>query len=477
MRASAPTAAQVSSIGCLRKWPELAVRCSLLRLPRYRWRHRGNINCPYAVDSNLSRQRGRNMKPTDNRTIQKSGRLIRLLIVASALVLATSAVAQVPVQDRKELGAPLRPAVMGPSGGVSAGHPLTAAVAFSILLKGGNAFDAGVASLLAGGVLEQDLYSLGGEALVLVYPRREGKVTSIVGQGWAPHAVDVDWYLTRNKTLSGHGLDPAVVPGALHAALTVLEKWGTMSFEQVATPAIDYAEKGFPIRPSTVNTIRRERAFIEQWPANKAYWYKPDGSPYSAGDTIKLPTLARTLRRMVEAERARKGAGRAAGIVAARDRFYKGDIAREMVAFLRQHDAPFDESDFADYFARIEEPAHTTYRGYTIYKHGFSQPGADPPPDPQYPGEFRSPCDGLRQRRLPAHRHRSAEAGLRRPRHLLRRPGLREISRRRPAVEGLRQRARSAHRSKAGLNSIHRRRSHEVRFAGQDLVVLESQRS
>src|ERR1043165_5246174 len=114
---------------------------------------------------------------------------------------------------------------MGPTGGVSTGHPLTSAAAFSILLKGGNAFDAGVASLLAGGVLEQDLYSLGGEALVLVYPKRENKVTSIVGQGWAAHAVSVDWYVSRHKTLQGEGLDPAVVPGALHAALTVLERW------------------------------------------------------------------------------------------------------------------------------------------------------------------------------------------------------------------------------------------------------------
>src|ERR1700722_557770 len=227
---------------------------------------------------------------------------------------AATSTTQVPIQDRQQAGSALRPAVMGPSGGVSTGHPLTTAAAFGILLKGGNAFDAGVASLLAGGVLEQDLYSLGGEALVLVYPKKDGKVTSIVGQGWAPEAVDVDWYLTRNKTLSGHGLDPAVVPGALHAALTVLEKWGTMSFEEVATPAIDYAEKGFPIRPSTVNTIRRERPFIEQWPANKAYWYKPDGSSYRAGETIKFPTLARTLHRMIEAERKRKRAGRAAGI-------------------------------------------------------------------------------------------------------------------------------------------------------------------
>ena len=75
------------------------------------------------------------------------------------------------------------------------------------------------------------------------------------------------------------------------------------------------------------------------------------------GDTIKLPTLARTLKRMVEAERAAKRKGRAAGVVAARDRFYKGDIAREMVAFLQKHDAPFDRRDFADFFARVEAPA------------------------------------------------------------------------------------------------------------------------
>jgi gamma-glutamyltranspeptidase/glutathione hydrolase len=160
---------------------------------------------------------------------------------------------------------------MGPTGGVSTGHPLTTAAAFGILLKGGNAFDAGVASLIAGGVLEQDLYSLGGEALVLVYPRKEGKVTSIVGQGWAPKAVDVDWYLSRHKTLDGAGLDPAVVPGALHAALTVLEKWGTMTFAEVAAPGIAYAEHGFPMRTSTARAIQSQLKFFEQWPGNKAY--------------------------------------------------------------------------------------------------------------------------------------------------------------------------------------------------------------
>jgi gamma-glutamyltranspeptidase/glutathione hydrolase len=264
---------------------------------------------------------------------------------------------------------------MGPTGGVSTGHPLTTAAAFGILLKGGNAFDAGVASLIAGGVLEQDLYSLGGEALVLVYPKKENKVTSIVGQGWAPKAVDVDWYVSRKKTLDGAGLDPAVVPGALHAALTVLEKWGTMSFEEVAAPGIAYAENGFPMRNSTAQAIQRQLKFFEGWPDNKKFWLKPDGSQYKPGETIKLPALAKTLHRMVDAERGAKSKGRTAGIIAARDRFYKGDIAAEMVAFLQKHGAPFDASDFAQYYARIEEPAKTTYRGYTVYKHGFGSQG------------------------------------------------------------------------------------------------------
>src|SRR5499426_3192282 len=239
-----------------------------------------------------------------------------------------------------------RPPVMGRNGGVSAGHPLTTAAAFEILTRGGNAFDAGVAALLVGGVVEQDNYGLGGEALVLVYPRSENKVTSIVGQGWAAKNATIEWYAARGKALDGHGLDPAVVPGALHAALTVLEQWGTMSFEQVSARAIEYAEQGFPLRPRTAHAIEDNLKFFKSWPDNEKYWLKPDGSMHPAGDLIKLPTLAATLKKMVEAERAAKSGGRAAGIAAARDRFYKGDIADDMVGFLKQHGAPFDKPDF-----------------------------------------------------------------------------------------------------------------------------------
>ena len=159
---------------------------------------------------------------------------------------------------------PLRPPVIGRNAGVSAGHPLTTAAAMEILQQGGNAFDAGVAALLVGGVVEQDLYGIGGEALILVYPVVEGEVVSITGQGWAPASASIDEYLAAGRTLQGQGLDPSVVPGALHGALTVLERWGTMSFEQVAKRAIEYAEEGFALRPRTANAIRRDIDFINE---------------------------------------------------------------------------------------------------------------------------------------------------------------------------------------------------------------------
>jgi gamma-glutamyltranspeptidase/glutathione hydrolase len=294
----------------------------------------------------------------------------RIVIVAAALLVLVTADIPGTAGQAAE-----RPPVMGHNAGVSAGHPLTSAAAFEVLLRGGNAFDAGVAAMLAGGVVEQDLYSLGGEGLVLVYPRSERKVTAVVGQGWAPKNATIDWYEARKKNLSGEGLDPAVVPGTLHAALTVLERWGTMSFEQVSARALDYAEQGFPMRPRTTASIKSNLKFFESWPDNQKYWLKPDGSMYANGETIKLPTLAATLKKMIEAERAAKGKGRAAGVAAARDRFYKGDIARDMVGFLKQHQAPFELDDFSEFFAKVEQPAMTTYRGYEVYKHSFGSQG------------------------------------------------------------------------------------------------------
>jgi gamma-glutamyltranspeptidase/glutathione hydrolase len=268
-----------------------------------------------------------------------------------------------------------RPPVIGRTAAVSTGHPLTTAATLEILHNGGNAFDAGVTAMLVGGVLEQDLYSLGGEGNALLYPKREGKIVSINGQGWAPRFATVEWFTSRNRTMAGIGLDPAVVPGVIHTALTVLERWGTMTFEQVSTRAVDYAENGFPLRPLTTQAIEKNLKFLQTWPDNRAMWLKPDGSSYQPGETIKLPALAGTLKRMVSAEKAAASKGRAAGIVAARDRFYKGDIAREMVAFLNEKGAPWELDDFASYSVKVEAPLTTSYRGYDVYTQTFNSQG------------------------------------------------------------------------------------------------------
>jgi gamma-glutamyltranspeptidase/glutathione hydrolase len=148
-----------------------------------------------------------------------------------------------------------------------------------------------------------------------------------------------------------------------------------MSFERVSARAVEYSREGFPLRPLTARAIEGNLEFFQSWPDNQRLWLKPDGSTFKPGETIKLPALARTLTLMVEAERAAASAGRTAGIRAARDRFYKGDIAREMVAFLKKHQAPFELDDFSEFFARIEAPATATYRGYQVYKHAFGSQG------------------------------------------------------------------------------------------------------
>ena len=311
--------------------------------------------------------------------------VVRLIIAVILALSAGTSCTTAPAPTAAELPAatepvfpenPLRPPIIGRNAGVSAGHPLTTSAAMEILQQGGNAFDAGVAALLVGGVVEQDLYGIGGEALILVYPVIEGEVVSVTGQGWAPAAASIDDYLRDGRTLQGQGLDPSVVPGALHAALTVLERWGTMSFEQVAKRAIEYAEEGFPLRTRTANAIQRDYEFISNWPYNRLTWLKPDGTFYAAGETIRFPNMARTFRRMVAAERAAvRTGGRVGGIIAARDLFYKGDIAEEMVAFLQKNGAPYTIEDFAEFFARIEAPVSVNYRGYDVYKQPFNSQG------------------------------------------------------------------------------------------------------
>ena len=319
------------------------------------------------------------------------------------------------------LSAADRPPVAGRNGGVSAGHPLTTAAAFEILTKGGNAFDAGVAALLVGGVVEQDLYSLGGEALVLVYPQSEGKVTSIVGQGWAPKGATIDWYTTARQDAGRRGSrscgDSRCAARRAHGPRKLGNDDRSSRCRRVRSNT--RAKVSRCVRaPRT--PIKGNLEFFKSWPDNQRYWLKPDGSMHQPGATIKLPTLARTLTRMVEAERAaqesrprRRHRRRARPVLQRRYRRRDGRVPQAAPA-------PFELIDFAEFFARIEDPAVTNYRGYQVYKHSFGSQGPVLLQALEILETVRPEGHEAQQRRLHSHGHRSAEARLRRPRHLLR---------------------------------------------------------
>ena len=288
-------------------------------------------------------------------------------------------------------------------------------------------------------------FSLGGESLVLVYPVKEKKVTSIVGQGWEPKGASIEYFKsTRQDRLGADGLDPSVVPGSLHGALTVLEKWGTMSFEQVSARAIDYADNGFPLRPRTADTIARNLEFFKSWPDNQQLLAQARRLDVAAGrDDQAADARATRWKRMVEAERKARKKGRAAGIVAARDRFYKGDIADgdggvpAKRTTRRTSSATSRSSSPA-----IEQPTSTDLQGIHGLQAGLRQPGAVAAADVEHPRELRSAGDGPRQPGLHPHAHRGDEAVYADRDTYYADQAFVKIARRRTAVEGLREGAR-----------------------------------
>src|SRR5262249_12280012 len=144
--------------------------------------------------------------------------------------------------------------------------------------------------------------------------------------------------------------------------------WGTKTFAEVLQPAIDLAERGVPMGRMLNSPA------IMKYPTSVAT-YAPGGKRWKDGEVWKNPNLARTMRRLVEAEKQASSKGRMAGLKAARDRFYKGDIAHEMGKFSEENGGLFRYEDFAAYTAKVEEPVSTTYRGYTVYKNASASQG------------------------------------------------------------------------------------------------------
>lgn len=263
-----------------------------------------------------------------------------------------------------------RPIVWGTRGMVGGGTQLTAQSGMRILWQGGNAVDAAVASALAAGVMEPTAhYTLGGEVAFLFYDRASGTVKSVVGQGWAPERATIDHYL-ENWGEIPPGVLSTTVPGVISALLAMLSQYGTLSFAQAAESALHFARKGFPAYQLFVRTVRTSErmANLRNYP-DSARVFLPNDRPPELGSLFVQEDLARTLSLMVQAEeQALAGGGsREAGIQAARDVYYKGDVARRMVKALQDLGGLYDLADFAEYESPMEEPISVTYRGYQVF--------------------------------------------------------------------------------------------------------------
>jgi len=281
--------------------------------------------------------------------------------------------------------ATLKPLVAGKRGVVAAGHPLVAEAGLRILEKGGNAVDAGVATLFAASVVEMMSFGAGGECPILIR-LKGGPVVAINGDGIAPELATVEYYeslkpddprrVSYGTIGAAHaGIIPsfgplsAIVPSAMDSILLALESYGTMSFGEVIQPAIELAQ-GFPLDATLERDLARARPLAEKWPATAKVYY-PGGRSPKAGELFVQADLARTFQSLAEAERQNASKGRQAAIDVVRDYFYRGPIARRVSDFCKEAGCLLREGDFAAYHARVEPPLSTQYRGVDVYKVSF----------------------------------------------------------------------------------------------------------
>lgn len=258
-----------------------------------------------------------------------------------------------------------RPTIAGTRHAVSAGHYLAATAGIAILEAGGNAIDAGCAAGIALGVLQPDLVNVAGVAPILIR-LADGTVESIAGLGHWPMSLPPDLFMREHGGRMPEGILRTVVPAAPDAWITALERHGTMSFPDIAAFAIRYAAEGFQTNSLLAHTIAAHRDEYARWPQNAAI-YLPGGAPPAVGSLFVQSDLARTLTYMAEeARRAEAAGGRMAGLAAARDAFYKGDIAREIVAFQQREGGYLSREDLANFRSRIEPVVRRRWRGHEI---------------------------------------------------------------------------------------------------------------
>jgi gamma-glutamyltranspeptidase/glutathione hydrolase len=280
-----------------------------------------------------------------------------------------------------------RPTVRGRRAVVAGGHPLAVEAGMRMLHRGGNAVDAGVATVLAASVIEFSHFAFGGEVPVLIKPAGR-PVTTINGQGQAPALATSEVFTKRaaagnpannSRNGNGGGLIPstgplaATVPGVLAAMIVALDRFGTMRLADVLQPAIELAD-GHPIDELRVRYIENTRRVFEVWPATRAI-FLPHGEVPRVGDIFVQKDLAKTLRELVAAEKRNAARGRHKALEAARDYFYRGPLAARYCKAIEEAGGLMRPADMAAFRAEIDEPMHASYRGYEVYKPGFWSQG------------------------------------------------------------------------------------------------------
>jgi len=270
--------------------------------------------------------------------------------------------------------------IRGLHGCVSSSHYLATVAGFEIMLAGGNAVDAAIATGLALHVVEPHMNGIGGECPVILHSAESGNTYAISGQGTAPKAATVDYFRKEKiDIIPGDGFLPATVPASFDVWITCLGRFGTMTLGQVIQPASRLAERGFPVYPTLHHAIRQNsERFLSEWPTT-AEIFLPAGRVPEIGQVLKQEQLARTFRALAEAE-ALSGGDRARGLQAARDLFYKGMLARRIVEYasthalrdasMKKHTALLTLEDFAEHQTRIEETVSVEYEGLTVHKCG-----------------------------------------------------------------------------------------------------------
>ncbi len=262
-----------------------------------------------------------------------------------------------------------RPTIAVTRHAIAAGHYLAATAGFAILEAGGNAIDAGCAAGIALGVLQSDLVDVAGVAPIMIYLAEKKEVVTIAGLGAWPKALDPELFMREHGGKIPKGVLRTVVPAAPDAWITALRRYGTMSFGEVAAAAIRLADEGFPMYPLMAESLKRHEADHRAWLSSAAI-FLPNGRVPATGEVFRQTDLAGSLQYMADQERAAAARGREAGLEAARDAFYRGDIAKKIIAFMKQEGGLLSAEDLAEYRSPITRPERRRFGDLEVFTCG-----------------------------------------------------------------------------------------------------------